>query len=120
MSSQQIKELKKNIKELEKTLESFKLYESIVDEYSGHIHNKYICKTGNQKNKKKIDVDKEINDCYEGGCAKWNFIPFLKLIKMKEEERSEMKEQFNNLIDLIKTADTKKKIKLLQNLEKID
>lgn len=41
---------------------------------------------------------------------------------LKEQiERSEMKEQFNNLIDLIKTADTDEKIKLLQNhLEKID
>jgi len=39
------------------------------------------------------------------------------MIEMKQEE---MKEQFNNLIDLIKTADTDEKIKLLKNLENLD
>ncbi len=38
-------------------------------------------------------------------------------LEMKLEE---MKKQFNNLIELIKTADTKQKIKLLQKLEKLD
>ena len=37
-----------------------------------------------------------------------------------DTENEELKEQFNNLIKLIKTADTDEKIKLLKNLQTLD
>jgi len=37
-----------------------------------------------------------------------------------ESKLEEMKEQFNNLIDLIKTADTKEKINMLKQLDTLD
>ena len=101
---------KMNKKELYELCKEFKKDNETLKEMVNKMKNKFVepLMRDNEELKKQLEVRKN------QAQNQVNYIITLK------EDIIELKKQFNNIINLIKTADTDEKIKMLKELDTLD